>query len=112
MALAALTNVPSDKDELDMWGFCHMAHHRDINQRVFELLNVHLDEYILDPLNPNNPGGWGNQHQAMHNQVNLILGTSGFDLTQPDWKDPSNLAGWVQSNSLEHRQWADLLGVG
>ncbi len=88
-----------------------MVHHRDINERIFQLANIHLDEYVLDPLDPNNPGGWANQHQAMHNQVNLVLGTSGFDLTQIDWKDEANLAGWIQSNSLEHRQWADLLGV-
>lgn len=112
MSLASLLNVPSDKDELDMWGFCHMAHHRDINQRIFELTNIHLDEFILDPLNPNNPGGWANQHQAMHNQVNTLLGTSGFDLTSPDFKDPTNLAGWIQSNVSDHRQWADILGVG
>ncbi len=111
MALAALANIPGTHDELSMWAFCHMAHHRDVNARIFQLSHIHLDEFVLDPVDPNNPGGWANQHQAMHSQVNQILGTSGFDLTRPDWKDPSQLAGWIQSNLSDHRKWSDILGV-
>ncbi len=112
MTIAALINVPSNRTELDMWGFCHMAHHRDVNARIFELAHIHLDEYILDPIDPDNQGGWANQHQAMHNQVNQILGAPGFDLTSVDWKNPTELAGWIQSNSFDHRNWADILQTG
>jgi hypothetical protein len=97
---------------MDDWTFFHMVHHRDVNEQIFLQFGVHIDEYVLDPLDPRSPGQWEDQHQAMHQAVNNILGTGGFDLTSIDWLNPTILSGWILSNSTEHRQWADILGVG
>ncbi len=112
MAIAAIFNVPTAQPELDSWSFDHMAHHRDINAQIFRLTGVRLDEYILDPVNARDSGSWEYQHQAMHQAVNNVLGFGGgFDLSEVQWLDPTKLAGWIQGNATEHRQWADLLGV-
>ena len=89
-----------------------MIHHRDINEHIYLQFGVHIDEYVLDPVNPHGPGQWEDQHQAMHQQVNTVLGISGFDLTGIDWLNPTVLSGWIQSNFVEHREWADILGIG
>jgi hypothetical protein len=112
MAIAALYNVPSTKSELDSWTFYHMLHHRDVNASILRLTGVRIDEYILDPVSPQDPGDWEYQHQLMHQAVNNVLGFGGgLDLSDVTWTDPNKLSGWIFSNGIEHRQWADLLGV-
>src|SRR5882724_2085635 len=110
--IADLYNVPSTDAERAQWSFAHMAHHRDINRRIYELIAVALPEYIIDPVNPDNPGDWEYLHQAMHDNQNQILGIQGQDLTQVDWKDQRLLAAWIFLNSSEHVQASDILEIG
>lgn len=110
--LADLYNVPGNDEERAQWAFAHMAHHRDINRRIYELVKIALPEYILDPVNPNDSGEWEYQHQIMHDNQNQILGIDGQDLTDIDWKDPRILTGWIQLNSNEHYQASAILEIG
>lgn len=116
-AIAALYNVPAAPDELSHWAFAHMAHHRDINRRVYELFAgtpgfSPLPEFILDPLNPNDTGVWEDQHQILHEAMDAVLGISGYDLSQVDFKDTDLLGGWIYLNANEHYQAANILGIG
>jgi len=85
-AVADLFNVPSTDQERSQWAFAHMAHHRDINRRLYELAAVALPEYSLDPINVADTGSWEYQHQLMHDNQNALLSISGFDLTGLDWR--------------------------
>lgn len=111
-AIADLYNVPSNDAERAQWAFAHMAHHRDINRRIYELIQVALPEYPLDQINVDDTGFWEYQHQSMHNNQDAILGISGFDLSSVDWKNQNELAGWVWLNANEHLQAADILEIG
>jgi hypothetical protein len=111
VAIANLFNLPTVPRELEDWTFVHMVHHRDVNEQIFLLTGIRLDEFVLDPLNPNDPGQWEYQHQAMHQAVNSVLGISGFDLSDVDFLHTDKLAGFILQNATEHRQWADILGV-
>jgi hypothetical protein len=110
--LADLYNVPTNDEERAQWAFAHMAHHRDINRRIYELIAVALPEYILDPVNPDDSGEWEYQHQLMHDNENQILGIIGQDLTGIDWKDQRILTAWIQLNSSEHYQASNILEIG
>lgn len=110
--LADLYNVPSNDEERAQWSFAHMAHHRDINRRIYELVKIALPEYIIDPVNPSDSGEWEYQHQLMHDNQNGILGIEGQDLTGIDWKDQRTLASWIFLNSNEHYQASAILEVG
>ena len=110
--LASLANVPSTDEERAQWAFAHMAHHRDINFKIYNLIKVALPEYSLDPIDPNDTSTWEYQHQLMHDQQNTLLGISGQDLTGVDWKDQRILAAWVQLNVNEHFQASDILEIG
>jgi hypothetical protein len=110
--LADLYNVPSNDEERAQWSFAHMAHHRDINRRIYELVKIALPEYILDPVNPSDSGEWEYQHQLMHDAQNGLLGIQGQDLTGIDWKDQRILSGWIFLNSNEHYQASNILEIG
>lgn len=110
--LAGLFNVPNTPEQNEVWSFVHMAHHRDIILAIFIQNGIALPEYILDPINPNDFEAWSYQHQAMHNQMDTILGIDGFDLTDVDWKDDGQRAGFVYLNSQEHYQASDILEIG
>lgn len=110
--LADLYNVPTNDAERAQWAFAHMAHHRDINRRIYELVKIALPEYILDPVNPDDTGDWEYQHQLMHDNQNQLLGINGQDLTDIDWKDQRILNAWVFLNSSEHYQASNILEIG
>ena len=110
--LADLANVPASDTDRAQWSFAHMAHHRDISARIYLLAKIALPEYILDPVDPNDPGDWEYQHQIMHDNQNQLLGITGQDLTGVDWKDQRLLAAWIQLNFNEHLQASNILGIG
>ena len=110
--LASISNVPLNDDDRAHWAFVHMAHHRDINRRIYELVGVALVEYILEPIDPDNTGIWEYQHQIMHDNQNALLGISGNDLTGINWRDTNLLAGWIFLNQNEHYQAAATLEIG
>jgi len=110
--LANLANVLGNDIERAEWSFSHMAHHRDINARIYLLLKIALPEYILDPIDPNDTGQWEDQHQIMHDTQNQILGIQGQDLTGIDWKNANLMAAWIQLNFVEHYQASAILEIG
>lgn len=111
-AVAALYNVPSSPANFAQWAFAHAAHHRDIIRRIEELGGGRLDEYVLDPFDPNDMGVWLYQHQFMHGQMDAALGISGYDLLDVNTSDQSEFAGWIWLNAQEHYQAANLLSIG
>lgn len=111
-AIAAIYNVPGHRDDLFSWSFAHAAHHRDIIRRIYELTSTRLDEFVLDPFNPNDTGVWLYQHQQMHQQMDGILGISGYNLLEANFKDQNELAGWIWLNADEHYQASNILGLG
>jgi hypothetical protein len=110
--LANLYNTPITDDQRAAWAFSHMAHHRDINARIYLLIKVALPEYILDPINVNDTGQWEYQHQLMHDKQNQILGIQGQDLTGVTWKDQRLLDAWIWLNASEHYQASAILEIG
>lgn len=111
-AVADLYNVPGNDQERSVWSSAHMAHHRDINRVIYQLIGLALPEYLLNPVDPNNTGPWDDLHQAMHQQMDEVLGISGFNLLGVDWNSQELLASWIFLNATEHKQAADILEIG
>ena len=115
MAIAALYNVPGSPEELAEWSFAHAAHHHDLLAAIQQKFSLTSPEYVLDPFDPQNQqamGTWIYQHQQMHFTLDAQIGLAGFDLTDIDWTDRGQLAGWIYLNSVEHYNAALILGVG
>ena len=110
--VAGLANVPGNPQELAEWSFAHMAHHQDIIRVIYQITKQALPVYILDPVDIENSQVWADQHQQMHTAMDAILGISGFNLDDWDWKNQSTLAGNVYNNFVEHLQAANILEIG
>lgn len=111
MSVADLFNIPSTNTEMAAWSFQHMAHHRLINAAIQQTYSIDLPEYILDPVNLADPQAFLNQHQEMHNNTDRLFNISGFDLTDVDWSDPGQRAGWIFLNAQLHVAEADATGA-
>lgn len=109
MSLAAIFNVPTNRDDLNTWATSHAAHHRDIIRRIYEIGNIALPEYVLEPIDPNNMVTWAQQHQIMHQQMDALLGIKGYNLLNANFKDVNALTNWIQLNANEHYQADELL---
>lgn len=110
MSLPRLYAFPNSEDEWRSWTFNHAANHYDwVNAP--KAAGKMLVQYPLDLIDPRDLGMWLYQHQVMHNQVNALLQTSGFDLTVLDWEDPDQLRNWINLNGAEHVRISAALGV-
>ncbi len=110
--VAALYNVPNNTQELAEWSFSHAAHHNDIIRVIYQITKIALPVFVLDPVDINNSQVWADQHQQMHTQMDAILGISGYNLDDWDWKNQSTLAGNIYNNGNEHYQAAAILEIG
>jgi len=115
MSLAALWNIPQTENQLAEWSFVNAAAHQDIVRLIFQTTGQRLDQYVLDPFDPRDPASfqpWLYQHYTMHQQMDAVLGISGYDLTDVDFSNPGIIAGWIQSHAIEHQQAGQILGLG
>ena len=71
-----------------------------------------LTQFQLSPIDPTAMGMWAYNHAIMHNQINAVLGTIGFNLLEVDFEDPDQLAEWMNQNASEHQQICTALGIG
>lgn len=110
--IADLYNVPNTPEEWAQWSFAHAAHHHDIIRVLYETTGLSLSEFVLDPFDPRTPETWLTNHQVMHAQQDLIVGVAPFNLQQVDFTNPEQTAGWIFLNATEHKQAADVLGIG
>lgn len=116
MTVAALFNTPQTQQDLWSWSFVHATHHYDMVRVIYQNTGKILSSYVLDPFDPTQDtfDTWLYQHQAMHDQLEAILGpsVSNFDLTDVDWQDPESLLQWITYNANEHVQAGTILGLG
>lgn len=107
MSVASLFNIPTTDTEMAQWSFSHQAHHRELNEAILRIYHIALPEYILDPVNLADPVAFLYQHQSWHDDIDAVLNLSGYDLTEVDWSDPGERAGWIWLNAQLHLAEAD-----
>ena len=110
MSLPALYKFPEDQGDWAGWSFNHAANHYDWLLSPM-LTGKKLDQFMLDPMNPDDIGMWLYHHQTMHDQINAALGTKGLDLLLLDWEDSDQLRNWLNTNAAEHIRISAALGV-
>ena len=112
MPVPTLFQTPRTPEEMAVWSFAHQAHHRDIARIIFESQGIRLDEFVLDPFDPKEEEGWLTTHQIMHQQMDEVLGISGYVLSSVDWNDPDQLKMWLSKHGNEHFQAGTILNIG
>lgn len=112
MGLANLANVPRTPPELAIFSFSNQDEHFQAAQAVLTQKGVLLPLYPVDPINFDALGVWLQNHQQMHNDMNGLLGTSGSDLTDVDFRNPAQAEAWTTLHFMEHQRWVQILGTG
>jgi hypothetical protein len=102
MSMCTLFNVPSNINEMNVFSFNNQAEHTKIASAIFSQYNITVPVYPLDPIPLNDMGAWLIQHQNLHNIMNSVLGTNSNDLTDVNFKDSQQLAGWIWLHAQEH----------
>ena len=111
MSIVDLFNIPGDAAQLAFWSRMHMIWHRSCNLAIFQKHNVILPEYVLDPINPSDPGVFLQNHQTMHNNLDTILKVQSFDLVNVDWADPIQRIGWFQEHAQLSQEESNALEI-
>lgn len=111
LSYAEAPDGPATKANWARFAFAHMAQHRDYIRVAFQMFGVELQEYILDPFDPQNLGLWPWHHQLMHDQLNAVIGVSGYNLQEINFDDPDNLHAWIDLHSDEHNRESAILGL-
>lgn len=103
-----LFTVPEGRDELSFYLHANATDHTIVRNAVLAQhsgaaipsypIRVFHDEFLE----------W---HQRMHDAVNAVLGTNGFDLQDVDWKSPAQRQAWVWLHGSEHQSWATKLQI-
>ena len=108
---AEIPEGPATRSSWARFSFAHMAQHRDYIRVAFQMFGVTLQEFILDPFDPQNLGMWPYHHQQMHDQLNSVLKISGYNLQEIDFDDTDNLKSWIDLHSDEHNRESAILGL-
>lgn len=111
MSLAQILYPPPTKTGLGEWLWANYQHHLAVNGAVFTKSSDRLTLYRIWPVGDADFNGWLEQHQQQHNVTNEALGTSGFDLSSVDIKNKKQFDAFVWIHFIEHRNWAQTLGL-
>jgi hypothetical protein len=115
MSLEALWLIPSDAERSGTFSFSNMDEHVKASLAVFKKYQVNLQLYPLEPMPLLTSGlidEWAYNHQAMHNDLDSVLGLGGGpDLSSIDWNDPEQLVVWTQLHAPRHLLYAQTLGL-
>jgi len=108
--IAGIYVIPRSLDAWERWSFVHAAHHRDVNRAALATRGVILPEYPLDP--PGELEAWLTANQVMHVATDAVLGVQSFPLEGLDPTDEEAVNVWIHQHGWEHKQWAQILGIG
>jgi hypothetical protein len=109
MSLAQIENPPQNAADKAVFDFCHQDLHRRLIDYLQPLNPQVMDAWVLDPFDA---GSEVNvyQHQNMHNQIDSLLNTPNYDMTELTWDDPGSRASWVDNNYQSHLNYAQIVG--
>lgn len=111
MALALIQYLPSNNESLQRFTFNNASEHRLIIQAIQTKFNASLQSWIIDPFTPDDPEGWLNRHQQMHNDFNALLAYPGNDLQTVDLSNPEERLSWSWLHFQEHLNANIQLGI-
>lgn len=109
--LPVLLNVPASKEDWDRWSFHHRTSHDLINKAIFSDQAVLLPDFILDPIDLEEPKLFIEANQLAHSSMNNALLLPGSDLEQVDLDDQRQLQAWIFLHYQEHRTAERRLGI-
>lgn len=107
----SIWNAPTDEISSKYFSFANADEHFHIAAAIQGKFGIPQVFYILDPIPVSDHTEWLWRHQVMHDNMNLVLGIAGNDLTQVDFKDEQQREAWAWLHAQEHAKATDMLGI-
>lgn len=99
-----LYNTPFDDGSLLAWGAQHQQEHFLLAWQIWQKFSG--TSVAVQPIDPVpvrlDMLTWTMNHQMMHNEVNSVLGTSGYDLSGVNFANREMLLVWMNEHANEH----------
>jgi hypothetical protein len=109
MPLAEISTTPTNDAEKHTFDFAHQDLHRRLVDYLQPFTGDPLDAFVIDPFDvASGVSVW--QHQIMHNQLDNLLHTPNYDMTQLNWDDRGSRENWVDDNYQAHQNYAQIVG--
>lgn len=109
MPLADIETPPQTDADKAAFDFAHQDIHRKLITYLQPISDAQLDAWVLDPLDVASETTVY-QHQAMHDQLDALLGTPNYNMTTLNWKDQGSRAAWVNDNYQAHLNYSQIVG--
>lgn len=110
--LAALYNFSiDDADMRALFSVCNQDSHVQIIKAINASQGKNLEQFSLDPLDPDDLENWLEQHQQLHNDLNAALGTQNYNLNTIAFDSAGSVQLWVQLHVQEHLAAHQKLGL-
>lgn len=109
LSLPQLFAIAPSQGGFEEWAFAHQQHHLAIIEAA-KNKGVTLTFYPIYPLSKANIETFLQQHQSMHDEFNAALHLNGNNLSNVDFSNERQVAGFVFLNAKEHLDAAAVVG--
>ena len=109
--LPALENIPHTPEDWNRFAFDHRDSHNRIRAGILKKYNIALNDYPIDPINPESINNFLEYNSQLHGDMNGVLKLQSSDLEDINLQDEKQLASWIRLHYLEHYYAESALGV-
>jgi hypothetical protein len=100
--LQALENIPKTPDDWSRFSWDHRDSHNRIRAAIKMQYSVSLDDYQIDPVNPDDFQIFLENNSQLHGDMNGVLRLQSSDLEDVNMQDPAQAVAWFRLHYLEH----------
>ena len=100
--LQALENIPRTNDDWSRFSWDHRDSHDRIRAAIKAQFSVNLNDYQIDPINPNDFEIFLTNNSSLHGDMNGVLRLESSDLEDVNMKDQEQAVAWFRLHYFEH----------
>ena len=100
--LPFLENEPKTDSDWKLWAWHHRDSHNRIRAAILRKKGVVLQDFQVEPINPNDMTSFLQNNSNLHNDMNSALGLQSTDLQDANLGNERELTSWIKLHSLEH----------
>ena len=109
--LPAILNIPREPAQWLTWGHHHRIAHQIVSQTMQTKRNIFIQDFPIYPITKESIRDFLLNNSQIHINVNNALRTPSFNLQDVNFDDEHATEAWIFDHYLEHRSWAQTLGL-
>jgi hypothetical protein len=109
--LPALENIPHSPEDWARFAWDHRDSHNRIRAAIKAKYGAVLNDYQIDPINPDSINQFLENNSQLHSDMNGVLKLQSSDLLDVDLQDERQMAAWIRLHYIEHYNAEQLLGA-